>query len=540
MKYRDVESINWEKEFPEVPENVHNAISNATNIILAKKYNDDIEKKCVKQGENRAEQRNKDTVSDMRKANECSKKKVTRFPRKRILLLVAVITLMSGMTVAAATSLWKDRMEAMNQQQIEEYFLSITESNAPAFRYNRGMTEAESGKMEQLTLAYEEEGKFPEGTLKMLDSVDAYKGKGVGYEPVSGTFFLPEEELTEEQLLQIVDFYHKLDYSLATINAKVESGEIEEVSPTETEAEPPVELKKEVVLEQDFESINEKISYAKIALQGEDRISKTVTSDEYLYLGFKEQVKRVPLNGGEPKTVYELNNGEALFSLGCDDAENIYISVCDYREEDGFAKYENNRIIKVDATGQKVLEYDMQQAVDKNGNALQDNKAYKMITDKDGNLYVKDSWCNGLQIFIFDASGQCTGMIDDSSYSCNPAHDIRFGEDGYLYALTWDYLVKIDTTTLEVVENYDYVCEEMAPAVSMLYPMDEDSFYLGSYDGIFQYNLGETGSTRVLAPHETDAIAESCRWAPISQNIFAVTNYKDWGLEVTYYSLETK
>lgn len=539
MKYRDIESINWEKEFPEVPENVHNAISSATHTILAKNHNINTRKCNEKQEKMVARERKETIVDGMGDANRRSKKKITHFPRKRMLLLVAIITLMSGMTVAAATSLWKDRMEAMNQQQIEEYFLSITVSNAPAFRYNRGMTDTEQAQMEQITIAYEEEGRFPQGALKMLNTVDDYKGKGVGYEPVSGTFFLPDEELTEEQLLQIVDFYHKLDYSLATVNAKVESGEIEEISPTETEAEPPVELKKEVVLEQDFESINENISCAKIALQGEDRISKTVASDEYLYLGFKEQVKRVPLNGGDPETVYELNNGEALFSLGCDDAENLYISVCDYREEDGFAINENNRIIKVDATGQKVLEYDMQPAVDKKGNTLQDNKAYKMLTDVEGNLYVKPMWCEGLQIYVFDVDGKFAGMIDDTSYDCNPAHDICLGEDGYLYALTWDYLVKIDTTALAVVENYDYVCEEMAPAVSMLYPMDEDSFYLGSYDGIFQYNLGETGSTRVLAPHETDAIAESCRWAPISQDIFAVTNYKDWGLEVTYYSIKT-
>lgn len=527
MRYDKIESINWDKEFPEVPENVHNAISSATDVILAQSQGTQIRNNA-----------NNRKISG--RTNQEREHNVSRFLRKRMMLLVAVITLMSGMTVAAATSLWKDRMEAMNKQEMESYFLSITESNAPAFRYNRGMTDAERMKMEQLTVAYEEEGLFPEGALEMLDSADAYKGKGVGYEQIRGTFFLPEKELTEEQLLQIVDFYHKMDYSLATINTKIESGEMEEVPRNEAEAEPPAEMNKEVVLNQDFEGINENVSYAKIALQGEDRITKVVASDEYLYLGFKNQIKRVPLNGGDTETVYELKSGEALFSLGCDEAENIYVSVCDYREEDGFAKYENNRIIKVDSTGKEVLEYDLQPAVDKNGNALQDNKAYKMLTDAEGNLYVKGMWSEGLQIYVFDVNGKCIGMVDDIAFSCNPAHDMCFGDDGYLYVLTWDNIVKIDTVSLEVVESYDYVCEEMAPAVSLLYPMDEDTFYLASYDGIFLYNLGETGSTRLLAPHETDAIAEGCRWTPIAGDKLAVTNYEEWGLEVTYFVLETE
>lgn len=37
MKYERVEEINWEKEFPQVPECVHNAIDNISSEILTKR-----------------------------------------------------------------------------------------------------------------------------------------------------------------------------------------------------------------------------------------------------------------------------------------------------------------------------------------------------------------------------------------------------------------------------------------------------------------------------------------------------------------------
>ena len=130
---KKIDNVNWEAEFPEVPECVHRAVLEASEMILQKES-----------------------------------KKVRRMSRKGILLLAACLTLFSGMTVLAASSLWQQRMEAMNQEEVEAYFLSIAESGAPAFRYSRPMNAEESDLFQLLTVAYEEGGIFPEGCVTML------------------------------------------------------------------------------------------------------------------------------------------------------------------------------------------------------------------------------------------------------------------------------------------------------------------------------------------------------------------------------------
>lgn len=43
----------------------------------------------------------------------------------------------------------------------------------------------------------------------MLDSPEKYK-KGVAFYAARSTFFLPEEEMTEEELLELIDFREKI------------------------------------------------------------------------------------------------------------------------------------------------------------------------------------------------------------------------------------------------------------------------------------------------------------------------------------------
>ena len=57
----------------------------------------------------------------------------------------------------------------------------------------------------------------------MLDSPEKYK-KGVAFYAARSTFFLPEEEMTEEELLELIDFREKRDYSLAKITEEIEAG----------------------------------------------------------------------------------------------------------------------------------------------------------------------------------------------------------------------------------------------------------------------------------------------------------------------------
>ena len=497
---KKIDNVNWEAEFPEVPECVHRAVLEASEVILQKEP-----------------------------------KKVRRMSRKGILLLAACLTLFSGMTVLAASSLWQQRMEAMNQEEVEAYFLSIAESGAPAFRYSRPMNAEESDLFKQLTVAYEEGGIFPEGCVTMLSEDEKYKGKGVGYDFVSGTFFLPEE-LSEEELLQIIDFYHKADYAVQKVAAQVAAGEIEEPQPEEVveETVEAVEVVKVPVVMQDFEPLNEAVEYYQFMVPSEEFAQKVAAGTEYLYLGKKQEILRLPLGEETYESIYKFPENQFLFALDADEEDNIYVSIREYVPE---TDSNINRLVKLSPEGELITEYDVKGAVLSEERSLEISMAIKMLPGEDGRLYVKSMWEGRLLLYVFDESGAFIEVIKDDNVVMHPSGSMCFGEDGMLYALGQDVIAKVDTESKTVVETYDYVVPEMVAAVDLLYPMDEDTFYMLSYDGIFVTTLGEGTSKQILAPYESDVFAEGCKRYAVSKDMMVTVNFMQPDLKVTYFKL---
>lgn len=437
MRYDKVEEVNWEKEFPQVPECVHNVISDVQSEILASKIK-------------------------------------KRFLKKRILLLVAVITLLSGVTVFASVSLWQQRMKAMNQEEIENYFLSIATSKAPSFRYSRGLTEKEKLLWKEMESRYENEGIFPKGILTMLDSADEYQGKGIGYDKKSGTFLLPERELTQEQMLQIIDFYHKSEYAVSNGNKVKKEWEVKEIAGEVNQEE----NKKKVM--------NEKISASEIFLEAEELLVALTAGKDYLYLGFQTEIKRMPVEGESTESFYKLQENQTVFALGSDNKNQVYLSLREYDEEQGIYV---NRLLKIDEQGKAAAEYDLEKAVYQQDKTARDMLAYKMVVDEKGNLYLKCRNCSEVIIFIFDSQGKYLGKMDASQYKTHEVNGMCLGEDGGLYVLAINQIIKIDITTKEVMEVYDFRTEEMAAMADAVYPVNEKNFYLLSYDGLFQYSV---------------------------------------------------
>ncbi len=512
MKYEKLKSINWENEFPTVPDCVHDAIENAGKQIMEK---------------------------------ENCRGKVKYIPKKRMLLLVAVITLLSGMTVMAATSFWQQRMEAMNRDEIEQYFLAIATSNAPAFRYNRMMTEKEQALFEEMNMHYENEGVFPNGVLTMLDDFEDYNGKGVGYESQSGTFFLPDKELNKEQILQIIDFYHKVTYAVSSTNQEMDSERTAESRKEQSDTEriekyenPLLEDKNSegamIKAQMEYQQLNNLVSYCEMSLQFEELLSDVAVGKEYLYMGCKTTIKKMELGNGSLEDFYELKENESVFAINSDDFDNVYVSLREYHAESDSYR---NRIIKINAEGEVVVEYNLKSAENADGKTLEYLTAETMLADDKGQLYVKSAMDKLVSIYVFDCQGSYIGKIDSKDYTTHRANEMCFDKDGYLYVLAEEDIVKIDTDTKEIVDVYDYVADEMIAAVDALHPMGDKSFYILSYDGLFQYTIGEIGSERILAPYETDVLAEAYRYAPISEKelvILNMTDYEKFKYKITY------
>lgn len=135
-----------------------------------------------------------------------------RFPRAAAIVLACCLAL--GMTVAAVefTSLYRQRMQDMTKEEVDEYYeiANVAETNT----CNRRYTVEEERRYEELKAAYQSGGLFPQNEIARLHTGDVYSGEGVALDPDTSTIYLPERELTDEELLEIIDFDCKLVYSI--------------------------------------------------------------------------------------------------------------------------------------------------------------------------------------------------------------------------------------------------------------------------------------------------------------------------------------
>ena len=79
--------------------------------------------------------------------------------------------------------------------------------------YIREYTEEERNRMSELYTQYQQ-GVFPEGELPQVDSVEEAEALELCYLTTTSSFYLPDRELTDEELLQLIDFEVKRNYAL--------------------------------------------------------------------------------------------------------------------------------------------------------------------------------------------------------------------------------------------------------------------------------------------------------------------------------------
>ena len=130
-----------------------------------------------------------------------------------VIILIAVVVV-STVTVFATKDMLQDRLHSMSGEEKKKYVEEVQKSNVEADTYSRELTYNENVRMEELMEAYEKEGKFPENQIKQVEEEsDAQKGT-LTFVIRTSKFILPERELTDEELLEIIDFNHKIDYSM--------------------------------------------------------------------------------------------------------------------------------------------------------------------------------------------------------------------------------------------------------------------------------------------------------------------------------------
>lgn len=454
---------------------------------------------------------------------------VRHYGFRRIVIPAAACLLLASVTVTAS-GLYRARMESMNHEKLETYFSGLQEADVAADSYSRPLTDGEKNRLEELRQAYLEEGYFPQKELAMLDSPEKYK-KGVAFYAARSTFFLPEEEMTEEELLELIDFREKRDYSLAKITEEIEAGDYEyvktedsAVSEEMSQTEDSVGLGEmsqtgrsqqeqgtgaaSVVLGADTAAQEWQIAYA-----GELSIRCAVAAEQGLYVGGftmegKARVEYLAYGSGTPEKFYDdFDEDGEVYSLCIAPDGSVYAALRGLASPGA----EHGRlpvIYHISPEGTLLNSFTVGER--------EWNIVDSMATDAQGRLYVRMRMQeDGSYVRIYSAEGELIGTVaDDNSYAVQGAGALGQGKDGKVYAAAQAVgnttagdmamtLVSVDPESLRFVPvagGENVIC-----SADMIYPWkmvaagvsETADFILWGYNGVDTYRLGKTEFTRV-------------------------------------------
>lgn len=457
---------------------------------------------------------------------------VRHYGFRRIVIPAAACLLLASVTVTAS-GLYRARMESMNHEKLETYFSGLQEADVAADSYSRPLTDGEKNRLEELRQAYLEEGYFPQKELAMLDSPEKYK-KGVAFYAARSTFFLPEEEMTEEELLELIDFREKRDYSLAKITEEIEAGDYEyvktedsAVSEEMSQTEDSVGLGEmsqtgrsqqeqgtgaaSVVLGADTAAQEWQIAYA-----GELSIRCAVAAEQGLYVGGftmegKARVEYLAYGSGTPEKFYDdFDEDGEVYSLCIAPDGSVYAALRGLASPGA----EHGRLPVIYHISPEGTLLDCFAAGDREWNIVD-----SMATDAQGRLYTRMRMQeDGGYVRIYTAEGDLIGtMADDGVYAVQGAGALGQGKDGKVYAAalaTENVTAEDDPVTLVSVDP-ERLCflpvqgdaTENAKAVQStgtIYQWnmvaagvsDGSDFILWGYSGVDTYRLEDAEFTR--------------------------------------------
>lgn len=353
----------------------------------------------------------------------------------------------------------------------------------------------------------------------MIDSPEKYK-KGIAFYAKRSTFFLPETELSDEQLLELIDFREKRDYSLARISEEIGVGTYEYTKPENSQT---ANLTGEAAgsARTSGNGTNEVAALGadtatqewNIAYTGNLSIRCATATENGLYVGgyTKEgqaRVEFVPYGSGTPETLFDdfAEDGE-VYSLCLAPDGSIYAGLRGLAApgaEHGWLP----EIYHISPEGALLNSFTVG---DREWNIVD-----SMATDAQGRLYARMRMQeDGSYLRIYTAEGELIGTVaDDDNYAVKEVGVLGQGKDGKVYVSALAVgdttageapvtLVSVDPETLQLTAmqgNTDAITD-----IDSLYQwkllaagVDETAdFILWGNNGVDAYSFGETAVTRV-------------------------------------------
>ncbi|MCM1264164.1 MAG: hypothetical protein NC313_15745 [Butyrivibrio sp.] len=449
-------------------------------------------------------------------------KGIFRMNWKKSLVLAAACVMMFSITVSATVGVLRERMEAMNEQEMEEYFANIYTAKIGADTYNRPYTAEEKARMKELRVSYEEAGLFPEKALKMISAPQEYNGSGVAFFGDTATFFLPDGEMSDEELLQIIDFMYKRDYSLMAINEKIASGEMEFPEEAVEKKAPEIEATDADVLSSD--AIWDPEQELTISYTGSLEATFMAAGQDCIFLAGNSVIHKMEI-GSSDSTLFFDDFGVKTYvnALYQDKSGDIILGLSQLTQDDKYhatiaGEHYNAAVWILSSAGEVKQKIDLSEYTDN----MMFGVIYKIAADDNGYIYVK-TYLEDSHAFlmVFDKEGNFVTNITSDEYSSHPAGGLGVGKDGKVYVeinksiqdengefagrIMGIASVNVEKSCLEDI--YAGIVPENFIMIDVIAPGANTDFVFWGYDGIYTYNLGDESVVNVLPAYEAP-----CDW----------------------------
>lgn len=128
---------------------------------------------------------------------------------------------------AFVSNIVKARMESIPTEEVQEINDMVQKQESLADGFSREYSNEEKERNKVLWQAYKD-GTFPENAIVQVDNAEDAPEGTLCYINSTGVFNLPAHEMTDEELLEIIDFQHKMSYAVSQGTAAQEARAEEE------------------------------------------------------------------------------------------------------------------------------------------------------------------------------------------------------------------------------------------------------------------------------------------------------------------------
>lgn len=126
---------------------------------------------------------------------------------------------------------WQSRMNSMTDEEVDFVYAAAYSSLLPTDggficgkRQYAQLSDFIGNRYNSLLSAYENDSLYPDGTIEVIEWPDEYDGKSIKLCAYDSIFYLPDRELTDEEILELIDFTKKEEYVLTRLEEEIRIG----------------------------------------------------------------------------------------------------------------------------------------------------------------------------------------------------------------------------------------------------------------------------------------------------------------------------